>query len=124
MKATKDDIINAVAKYSRLNKHQIKITLNLILDNMQRLLVEHGQIEMRGFGTFNTRVRSARDNARNPRTGTRISLKERRVVFFKPGKMLRRLLSSSDTSSAANTTDTVNTKDTVDTKDTIENSDK
>lgn len=93
MKATKSEIIDRVSRQSPLNKAQIKRTLNLILDEIQTLLDERGAVELRRFGTFSTRILSARDNARNPRTGEKVSVKERRVPSFKPSREMRRVVS-------------------------------
>lgn len=92
MKATKAEIIDCVSKNSHLNKTQVKRALNLILDNIQLLLADHGTVELRGFGTFSTRERQARDNARNPKTGELVSVGKRRVPFFRPGKEMRRIV--------------------------------
>jgi integration host factor subunit beta len=48
-------------------------------------------VEIRGFGTFNTRERRARI-ARNPKTGARVEVPAKRIPFFKPGKELRELV--------------------------------
>ena len=47
-----------------------------------------GGIEIRSFGSFSVRLRPARV-ARNPRTGTPVSLPARYAAYFKPGKRLR-----------------------------------
>lgn len=94
MKATKSEIITSVSEHSQLSKAQIKRTLNLILDHVQQLLADRGTVELRGFGTFGTRERQARDNARNPKTGEKISVQKRRVPFFRPGKEMRRIVAA------------------------------
>lgn len=90
MKATKTEVINCLYEQSQLNKAQSKQTLNLILENIQSLLERYGTVELRGFGTFSTHIRKARDNARNPRTGERVSVEARRAPYFKPGKKMRK----------------------------------
>ena len=51
------------------------------------------RVEMRGFGAFSVKNRPAR-TGRNPRTGTRVSVTEKYVPFFKTGKELRERLNS------------------------------
>jgi integration host factor subunit beta len=51
-------------------------------------------VELRGFGAFSTRHREAR-NGRNPRTGDTVSVPEKRVPYFKPGKEMRARLNVS-----------------------------
>ena len=45
-------------------------------------------MELRGFGAFTVKRREAR-TGRNPRTGEAVSVTEKAVPFFKPGKELR-----------------------------------
>lgn len=44
-----------------------------------------GRIELRNFGVFEIKRRAPR-RARNPRTGARVSVPQKFVVTFKPGK--------------------------------------
>ena len=48
-------------------------------------LVTERRVELRNFGVFEVRRRAAR-RGRNPRTGEKVSVPERYVVRFKPGK--------------------------------------
>ena len=51
-------------------------------------LSKGGRVELRGFGTFSTRARTAR-TGRNPRTGESVEVDAKRVPYFKPGKEMR-----------------------------------
>ena len=62
-----------------------------ILDAVTTRLAEGGRVELRGFGAFSTRDRSAR-TGRNPRTGEAVPVESKRVPHFKPGKELRERL--------------------------------
>ena len=46
------------------------------------------RIEIRGFGSFSINRRPPRIG-RNPRSGERVEIPEKRVPHFKPGKALR-----------------------------------
>ena len=59
-----------------------------ILDAMSDALARGHRIEIRGFGSFSINHRPPR-LGRNPRTGDRVHIPERRVPHFKPGKALR-----------------------------------
>jgi len=50
-----------------------------------------GKVELRGFGTFYTKQRPAREG-RDPRNGTAIQIPAKRVPFFKAGKDLKILV--------------------------------
>jgi integration host factor subunit beta len=49
------------------------------------------RVELRGFGSFFPRQRKAR-TGRNPKTGERVLVPARRVMFFKSGKELQERL--------------------------------
>jgi integration host factor subunit beta len=51
-------------------------------------LAKGGRVELRGFGTFSTRARTAR-TGRNPRTGSAVEIDAKHVPHFKPGKEMR-----------------------------------
>jgi integration host factor subunit beta len=48
-------------------------------------------VEIRGFGSFSVSHRPARIG-RNPRSGERVVVPEKRMPHFKPGKTLRQLV--------------------------------
>ncbi|MBQ8706973.1 MAG: integration host factor subunit beta [Succinivibrionaceae bacterium] len=53
------------------------------------------KIEIRGFGCFSQRKRPSR-MARNPKTGEKVLVPDRYVIFFKPGKELKDRLNADD----------------------------
>jgi integration host factor subunit beta len=61
-------------------------------------LVKGHRIEIRGFGSFTVNHRPARVG-RNPRSGERVDIPEKRVPHFKPGKGLREAVDQSPESS-------------------------
>ena len=58
------------------------------LDDMIQELAQGRRIEFREFGVFEVRERAAR-MAQNPRTLEKVSVPAKRVVKFKPGRMMR-----------------------------------
>ena len=48
-------------------------------------------MELRGFGSFRTRSRNAREG-RNPKTGDTVQIPSKKVPFFKAGKELREVV--------------------------------
>ena len=67
------------------------IVVCTILDSIVRALRSGNKVEIRGFGTFNTRQRGGR-TGRNPKTGTRVDVPPKRIPFFKASKELRELV--------------------------------
>lgn len=92
----KSDLINAVAeRLPTLAFRDVEIIVNNIFDSMTGALVQGGRIEIRGFGSFEVRVRQPRAG-RNPKTGSSVSVGVRRVPFFKVGKELRERVNEGD----------------------------
>ena len=90
---TKADLINEVVKLSNLTKKETELIVNTIFDNITDALGKGEKVELRGFGSFRIRHRNAR-KGRNPKTGTSVSVPEKRVPFFKVGKRLRELVNA------------------------------
>ena len=62
--------------------------VNCIFDSMEDSLKRGERIEIRGFGSFE--IRNYRSyEGRNPRTGVAVSVKPKRLPFFKVGKELK-----------------------------------
>ena len=85
---TKADLIDELAKVSNLTKKESETIVNTVFENITEALVKGDKVELRGFGSFRIRQRNAR-KGRNPKTGTSVSVPEKRVPFFKVGKRLR-----------------------------------
>ncbi|MCA3633342.1 MAG: integration host factor subunit beta [Methylobacterium sp.] len=84
-----------VLKMAEMNPHlyqrDIEILVNAILDEITTALSRGDRVELRGFGTFSTKERDAR-LGRNPRTGAKVDVDEKRVPYFKAGKEIRERL--------------------------------
>ncbi len=90
---TKADLIDELAKVSNLTKKETETIVNTIFDSITGALAKGDKVELRGFGSFRIRHRNAR-KGRNPKSGTSVSVPEKRVPFFKVGKRLRELVNS------------------------------
>ena len=69
-------------------KSIINISLFNIFESIKEALVRGEKIEIRGFGNFKPKNRRPR-RARNPKTGEKVEVPEKRVLHFKVGKALR-----------------------------------
>jgi len=88
----KSDLIDAVAKkLPNLAARDVEVIVNTIFDSMTESLSSGDRIEIRGFGSFEVRVRKPR-TGRNPKTGAPVEVKEHRVPFFKTGRELREMV--------------------------------
>jgi integration host factor subunit beta len=88
-KITKADIIDALYEKTGMNRAEIRSAIDIFIDEMKDALVRRNVIELRGFGTFEVKVRKARPRARNPRTGESIVIHTHGVVSFRSGRELK-----------------------------------
>lgn len=88
---TKKDIVIEVAQrpeLSELTQTQIKLVIQATLDYIIDSLLKGENIELRNFGVFKVKNRKGR-MARNPRTGQKVQVSDRKVVVFKPGLIMK-----------------------------------
>jgi len=88
-KLTKADIIDFINAETGENRKDIHRTVDLFVDQIKKALVSGTVVELRGFGTFEIRVRKGREKARNPKTGELVSVRPHGVAAFRPGKELK-----------------------------------
>ena len=88
-KITKLEIIDAVYEKTELNRKEIKSVVDITLATIGDALAKGNMIELRGFGTFETRIRKGRKKARNPKTGEAVSVSSHGIAAFRAGKELR-----------------------------------
>ena len=90
----KSQLIDALAnENAHLTQRDVERVVGVILERMIKALEDGGRVELRGFGAFSVRTRSARPG-RNPRTGEAVSVRAKHVPFFKSGKELRARLNA------------------------------
>jgi integration host factor subunit beta len=85
---TKADLIELVAKRADLPKKPAEIIVNTIFQSVTDALDKGEKVELRGFGSFRMKIREAR-TARNPKTGERVQVGQKKVPHFRAGKELR-----------------------------------
>ncbi len=86
---TKSDLIERVAqRLPHISKKDTETVVNTIFDSMTESLKHGDRIEIRGFGSFQVKIREAREG-RNPKTGDEVKIPAKRAPFFKVGKELK-----------------------------------
>ena len=86
---TKSQLIETVAsKLQNVSKKDIEIIVDTIFSCMTDALTRDERIEIRGFGSFVSKVRDAREG-RNPKTGEKVHVPRKRTPFFTVGKELK-----------------------------------
>ena len=74
-------------KYPNFYKKDIEKFFNIILEEIKYSLKKGERVELRGFGTWSTRIQKARIS-RNPKTGEKVNTPEKKTIHFKMGKEL------------------------------------
>ena len=88
-KFTKADIVDSLYDKTGMNRKEIRRVIDLFISEVKTALLQRHIIELRGFGTFEIKVRKARPRARNPRTGQAVSISPRGIVCFRAGRELK-----------------------------------
>ena len=83
----KTELIEAVATRSKTTKTQTTAMLNELLEVIQESIARGNDVQLVGFGTFSVTERASREG-RNPATGVTMTIPAKKVVKFKPGKVL------------------------------------
>lgn len=85
----KSELIERLAfEVKDISESDIETVIKTIFETMSQALAEHRRIEIRGFGSFAAKKRLSR-TAHNPKTGVKVSVPEKWVPFFVPGKEMR-----------------------------------
>jgi DNA-binding protein HU-beta len=84
----KMDLINKVAEKTGLKKKDAELAVNSVFETIEEALAGGDKVQVIGFGTFETRARSAR-SGRNPQTGETIEIPASTIPAFKPGNKLK-----------------------------------
>ena len=86
---TKSELIDMLsAEQSQLGYRDVELAVKVILECLTGALASGERIEVRGFGSFTLHHRKARVG-RNPKTGNSVTVPDKHVPHFKPGKELR-----------------------------------
>lgn len=87
----KADLINKIAKEMDISKQDAEIGVNLFFETIKDAILRGEEIELRGFGSFRFRQREGR-SGRNPRTGEPVEVPPKKVLYFKPSKLLKNMI--------------------------------
>ena len=85
---TKRDLVIRVAAKLGLTQNEVASIVQESLDTITATLVEGHRLEIRNFGVFEIKERDARIG-RNPRTGEKVPIAQKKVASFRPGKTLK-----------------------------------
>ena len=89
-KYTKAEIVDAIYNKTGANRKDVRDIVDLFIEEIKAALVSNKVIELRGFGTFEIKIRKGRAKARNPKTGEILSVNSHGIAAFRAGRELRR----------------------------------
>jgi DNA-binding protein HU-beta len=88
---TKAGLVERMAKDAKVTKRAAEAALQSALKAVRDTLRKGQKVTLVGFGTFATGRRKAR-TGRNPQTGKAIKIPAARVVRFRPGAELKKVV--------------------------------
>ena len=85
--STKKEIVKEVSGKANITQTEVKDIIQMTFDSILAALVRGEKVELRNFGVFMVKERAER-RARNPRTGEEVVVPKKKVVIFRPGRMM------------------------------------
>ena len=91
---TRAELIAEVSRAVDLTRKESEAIIDAIFGGIVKALRRGEKTECRGFGIFRTRQRRSRIG-RNPKTGARVEVPAKKILYFKPSKELKDLVNNS-----------------------------
>ena len=92
---TRQDISEALYRQIGLSKHESALILETVLKQISNALIDGESVKLSSFGTFYPRQKKERVG-RNPKTGVAATINARRVITFKPSKLMKERINKSE----------------------------
>ena len=90
---SKARLVEVLCEELALTKPDARIIVDEFFESMRDALEQGHCVKLSGFGNFILRDKTARPG-RNPKTGEMVPVTARRVVTFKPGSKLKKVVES------------------------------
>lgn len=87
-KLNKKDLVEIVSEEGHLSKKDARIAVDLVFDNIEQSLLNDQEVNITNFGVFTPITRKQRDGT-DPKSHSRITIKQRKSVSFKLCKSLK-----------------------------------
>ncbi len=88
MAIVKSKLLKEIAdSYPNFLKKDLEKSLNIFINEIKFALYKKENVEIRDFGTWSIHTQKARD-ARNPKSGQKIKIPEKKKIRFKMSKKL------------------------------------
>ena len=80
----KTELVKKIAEKAEISQAQAKSVLEATLESVKEALQGGDSVQLIGFGTFSVSERAAR-TGKNPRTGEKIQIADKKIAKFKAG---------------------------------------
>ena len=90
---TKADLVDKVYAKLGFSKKECYDQVEVVFDILKETLIKGESIKVSGFGKFSVQKKKER-MGRNPQTGNRMKISQRRVLTFKPSQVIKNMLNS------------------------------
>jgi integration host factor subunit alpha len=95
MTLTKADIVSRVYAQGQLTKSEAAQAVEMSLELIKGALASSQEVLISGFGKWSARAKAER-RGRNPQTGDPLMLPARKVVTFRPSRVLKAKIQGQD----------------------------
>ena len=88
MPITKSELVRQLSKsYPNLLKKDLEKFFDIFVNEVKLALKNNERVELRGWGIFSTKKQKGK-TSRNPKTGAKVIVKEKKSISFKMSKDL------------------------------------
>ena len=82
------ELISALKNEAEISKTEAAKVVQIFFDSMADAMAQGKRVEIRGLCSFNVKEYKSY-TGRNPKTGEKVSIKPKKLPFFKSGKELK-----------------------------------
>ena len=90
---TKTELVKEVAKKTKAPQKEVEAVLSNFFDTVKLSVKKGDKVAIIGFGNFEAKKRAQRTGV-NPKTRKKMTIPEKRVPVFRPGKAFKEIVSS------------------------------
>ena len=85
------DLVMALSEHCDISKADAKKVVALFFDEMKKSLAKNDRVEIRGLCTFYVK-KYQQYTGRNPKTGEKVTVKPKKLPYFKMGTDIKKRL--------------------------------
>ncbi len=89
----KSELIKTLSEQKKMHIDEATKVVGAFVDSIKEALLRGDRVEIRGFGSFKIKEYDGY-TGRNPKTGTVVQVKPKKLPFFRPGKELKEFINS------------------------------